>query len=103
MLIKPLTDAEVPEMLKPYAVATSTNMVIHGLGRRAETLKQWLDFYWGLTRYDGSIPVEMKELIRHQIAGLYQCDLCGSFIVPNTEGRDISLDKAQCVLEPDER
>jgi alkylhydroperoxidase family enzyme len=103
MLIHPLTDAEVPQTLRPYAVTTSTNMVIHGLGRRPDTLKQWLDFYWELTRQDGSIALELKELIRHQIAALYQCGLCSSYLVPTAREREISLDKAQCVLEPDER
>ena len=104
MLIEPLAHDDVPESLRPYgAIATSTNMVVHGLGRCPEILGDWLDLYDRMVRRDGALPAEDKELIRRQIAALYDCGLCQSFVNTTAADRGFDDDKAACVLEPDAR
>lgn len=104
MLIHPLATDEIPEQLRRYgAIATSTNMVIHGLGRCPDVLADWLELYDRLVRRDGALPAADKELIRRQIASLYDCDLCQSFVNTNAAAQGFDDDKAACVLEPDDR
>lgn len=104
MLIEPLPDREVPSSLLRYGRrATSTNMVVHGLGRCPEILAGWLDLYDRMVRTDGALPLEQKELIRRQIASLYECGLCNSVVTPAAADRGFDDDRAACVLEPDDR
>ncbi len=104
MLIEPLAHDDVPESLRRYgSIATSTNMVIHGLGRCPEILADWLELYDRLIRRDGALRAEDKELIRRQIASLYECGLCQSFVNTTAADQGFDDDKAACVLEPDER
>lgn len=103
MLIHPLTADEVPAELKTLTTSTSSNMVVRGLGRCPELLTTWLGMYRDMIRRDGALPLEMKELIRRQIAALYDCGLCGSFINPEAIVRGVDDAKVACVLEPDDR
>ena len=103
MLIHPLNADEVPAELHAMTTTTSSNMVVRGLGRCPELLSTWLGMYRDMIRRDGALALEMKELIRRQIAGLYDCGLCSSFINPEAAKRGVDDAKASCVLEPDDR
>lgn len=104
MLIQPISTDELPGSLARFAtMGTSSNMVVHGLGRCPDVLTTWLGLYEQLVRRDGALAVEMKELIRRQIAALYDCGLCTSFINRGASERGLDDDKASCVLEPDDR
>ena len=49
--------------------------VIRGLAYQPERLKAWLKFYSPLIWEDGALEVELKELVRLQIAAYYDCDV----------------------------
>ena len=51
---------------------------------------------------DGRLPIEMKELVRIQIAGVYDCDYCAGFITPQSQARGLTFDKVRWVMTPDD-
>lgn len=75
--------------------------VLRGLGQAPELAERWLAFYVPLTKEDGRLPIELKELVRLQIAGLYGCDYCSGFITPLAQARGLTTDKTCWVMEPD--
>ena len=77
--------------------------VLRGLGgHRPGLAEQWLALYLPLCREDGALPVELKELVRFQIAGFYGCDHCRGFIVPLARRRGLTRAKLGAVLRPDD-
>lgn len=77
--------------------------VLRGLGgHRPELAERWLALYLPLCREDGALPIELKELVRFQIAGYYGCDYCQGFIVPLAQQRGLTFDKLAFVLSPDD-
>ena len=77
--------------------------VLRGLGgHRPELAERWLALYLPLCREDGALPIELKELVRFQIAGFYGCDYCQGFIVPLAQQRGLTYDKLAFVLTPDD-
>jgi AhpD family alkylhydroperoxidase len=71
-------------------------------GHRPELAERWLALYLPLVREDGALPIELKELVRFQIAGLYGCDHCQGFIAPLAQERGVTYDKLAGVLTPDD-
>lgn len=74
--------------------------VIRGLAYQPERLKAWLKFYSPLIWEDGALEVELKELVRLQIAAYYDCDVCQSLRNPVAEERGLSEEKVKCVARP---
>jgi AhpD family alkylhydroperoxidase len=74
--------------------------VIRGLARQPERLKAWLKFYSPLIWEDGALEVELKELVRLQIAAYYDCDVCQSVRNPLAEERGVTEAKVECVARP---
>jgi alkylhydroperoxidase family enzyme len=60
-----------------------------------------LAFYIPLTKEDGRLPIELKELVRLQIAGVYGCDYCTGFITPQSQARGLTFDKVRWVMTPE--
>jgi alkylhydroperoxidase family enzyme len=75
--------------------------VLLGLAHAPELAERWLAFYVPLTKEDGRLPIELKELVRLQIAGVYGCDYCTSFITPPSQARGLTVDKVRWVMMPD--
>jgi alkylhydroperoxidase family enzyme len=74
--------------------------VARGLGYQPARLKAWLRFYSPLIWEDGALEVELKELVRLQIAAYYDCDVCQSVRNPLVEERGLSEAKVECVASP---
>jgi alkylhydroperoxidase family enzyme len=74
--------------------------VIRGLGYQPDRLKAWLQFYSPLIWQDGALEVELKELVRLQIAAYYDCDVCQSVRNPLAEERGLTEVKVECVARP---
>lgn len=74
--------------------------VIRGLARQPDRLKAWLKFYSPLIWEDGALEVELKELVRLQIAAYYDCDACQSVRNPLAEERGVTEAKVECVARP---
>jgi AhpD family alkylhydroperoxidase len=95
-----LPEESVSERLACYRGRTADG-VIRGLAHVPELAERWLAFYVPLTKEDGRLPIELKELVRLQIAGVYGCDYCTSFITPLAQSRGVTLDKVRWVMTPD--
>ena len=74
--------------------------VIRGLAHQPDRLKAWFRFYSPLIWEDGALEVELKELVRLQIAAYYDCDVCQSIRNPLVEERGLSDEKVECVARP---
>jgi len=74
--------------------------VIRGLAHQPERLKAWMRFYSPLIWEDGALEVELKELVRLQIAAYYDCDVCQSVRNPLAEERGLTEVKVECVARP---
>ncbi|MBI2765809.1 MAG: carboxymuconolactone decarboxylase family protein [Chloroflexi bacterium] len=74
--------------------------VIRGLAYQPARLNAWLKFYSPLIWEDGALEVELKELVRLQIAAYYDCDVCQSVRNPMVEARGLTEDKVECVARP---
>lgn len=74
--------------------------VIRGLAHQPERLRAWLRFYSPLIWEDGALEVELKELVRLQIAAYYDCDVCQSVRNPLAEERGLTEVKVECVARP---
>lgn len=84
-------------------IGQTADGVLQGLGgHRPELAERWLALYLPLCREDGALPLELKELVRFQIAGYYGCDYCRGFIVPLAAERGVTYDKLAYVLTPDD-
>jgi AhpD family alkylhydroperoxidase len=95
-------EAELVPGVQCYIGATAEG-VLRGLGgHRPELAERWLALYLPLVREDGALPIELKELVRFQIAGYYGCDYCQGFIVPIARERGVTEDKLAYVLTPDD-
>lgn len=95
-------EAELTPGVRCYAGQTADG-VVRGLGgHRPELAERWLALYLPLCREDGALPIELKELVRFQIAGYYGCDHCQGFIVPLAEQRGVTYAKLAHVLTPDD-
>lgn len=92
-------DADVSETLACYRGRTADG-VIQGLAHAPEVAERWLAFYVPLTREDGRLPIEIKELVRLQIAGVYGCDYCTGFITPLARTRGLTSEKVSWVMTP---
>jgi alkylhydroperoxidase family enzyme len=91
---------DVDDGLSCYRGRTADG-VIQGLAHAPELAERWLAFYVPLTKEDGRLPIEMKELVRLQIAGVYGCDYCGGFITPQSQARGLTFDKVRWVMTPE--
>lgn len=95
-------ESELAPGIQCYIGATADG-VLRGLGgHRPELAERWLALYLPLCREDGALPIELKELVRFQIAGYYGCDYCQGFIIPLAEERGLTFDKLAGVLTPDD-
>jgi alkylhydroperoxidase family enzyme len=74
--------------------------VIRGLAYQPERLRAWLRFYSPLIWQDGALEVELKELVRLQIAAYYDCDVCQSVRNPLVAERGLTEEKVECVARP---
>jgi alkylhydroperoxidase family enzyme len=74
--------------------------VVRGLAHQPDRLKAWLRFYSPLIWEDGALEVELKELVRLQIAAYYDCDVCQSVRNPVAEERGLTEVKVECVARP---
>lgn len=74
--------------------------VVRALAYQPERLKAWLKFYSPLIWEDGALEVELKELVRLQIAAYYDCDVCQAVRNPIVEERGLSEAKVECVARP---
>lgn len=84
-------------------IGQTADGVLRGLGgHRPELAERWLALYLPLCREDGALPIELKELVRFQIAGFYGCDHCQGFIAPLAQQRGVTYDKLAGVLTPDD-
>jgi AhpD family alkylhydroperoxidase len=84
-------------------IGQTADGVLRGLGgHRPELAERWLALYLPLVREDGALPIELKELVRFQIAGYYGCDYCQGFIAPLARERGVTYDKLAAVLTPDD-
>jgi alkylhydroperoxidase family enzyme len=84
-------------------IGQTADGVLRGLGgHRPEIAERWLALYLPLVREDGALPVELKELVRFQIAGFYGCDYCQGFIAPLPLARGVTFEKLAGVLTPDD-
>jgi AhpD family alkylhydroperoxidase len=84
-------------------IGQTADGVVRGLGGHLpEVAERWLGLYLPLCRQDGALPIELKELVRFQIAGYYGCDHCRGFIVPLAAERGVTYDKLAYVLTPDD-
>ena len=81
-------------------------------GRTVDTVSQrlapapeladgWFAFYVPLTKEDGRLPIELNELVRLQIAGVYCCDYCTGFITPQSQALGLTFDIVRWVMTPD--
>jgi len=83
-------------------IGQTADGVLRGLGgHRPELAERWLALYLPLVREDGALPVELKELVRFQIAGYYGCDYCTGWIHPPAAARGVTHEKLAGVLDPD--
>jgi alkylhydroperoxidase family enzyme len=89
----------VESSLQPLLGGPMEN-VIRGLARQPGRLKAWLRFYSPLIWEDGALEVELKELVRLQIAAYYDCDVCQSVRNPVAEARGLGDEKIACVARP---
>lgn len=97
-----IPDSELAPGVQCYSGQTADG-VLRGLGgHRPELAERWLALYLPLCREDGALPIELKELVRFQIAGFYGCDYCQSFIAPLAQQRGLTHDKLASVLVPDD-
>jgi alkylhydroperoxidase family enzyme len=77
--------------------------VVRGLGgHRPELAERWFALYLPLGRDDGALPIELKELVRLQIAAYYGCEYCQALVSPLAQQRDFDRDKLPFVLTPDD-
>src|SRR4051794_3247613 len=77
--------------------------VVRGFGGHCpELAERWLALHVPLVREDGALPVELKELVRFQVAGYYGCEFCTGFISPLSQQRGLTFDKVAFVLTPDD-
>jgi AhpD family alkylhydroperoxidase len=84
-------------------IGQTADGVLRGLGGHLPQLaERWLALYLPLCREDGALPIELKELVRFQIAGFYGCDHCRGFIAPLAAERGVTHDKLAGVLTPDD-
>lgn len=84
-------------------IGQTADGVLRGLGgHRPELAERWLALYLPLCREDGALPIELKELVRFQIAGYYGCDQCQGFIAPLAQERGVTYAKLAGVLTPDD-
>ena len=74
--------------------------VVRGLGYQPERLKAWMRFYSPLIWEDGALEVELKELVRLQIAAYYDCDVCQEVRNPVADERGLTEAKVECVARP---
>jgi AhpD family alkylhydroperoxidase len=98
--IELLPDERIGENLACYRGRTADG-VIRGLAHAPELAERWLAFYVPLVKEDGRLPVEVKELVRLQIAGVYGCDYCTSFVTPLAQSRGVTPEKVRWVMTPD--
>jgi alkylhydroperoxidase family enzyme len=96
-----VADEAVDEALCRFRGRTADG-VLQGLAHAPELAERWLAFYVPLTREDGRLPIEMKEMVRLQIAGVYGCDYCTGFITPLSHARGLTDEKVGWVLRPDD-
>lgn len=95
-------EAELTPGVRCY-IGQTADGVLQGLGGHLpEVTERWLALYLPLGRQDGALPVELKELVRFQIAGYYGCDHCRGFIVPLAAERGVTYEKLAYVLTPDD-
>lgn len=95
-------EAELAPGVRCY-IGQTADGVVRGLGgHRPELAERWLALYLPLCREDGALPIELKELVRFQIAGFYGCDHCRGFIAPLAAARGVTYDKLAFVLTPDD-
>jgi alkylhydroperoxidase family enzyme len=84
-------------------IGQTADGVLRGLGgHQPQLAERWLALYLPLCREDGALPIELKELVRFQIAGYYGCDVCRSFIAPLAAERGVTYAKLAGVLTPDD-
>jgi AhpD family alkylhydroperoxidase len=77
--------------------------VVRGLGgHRPDLAERWFALYMPLGREDGALPIELKELVRLQIAGYYGCEYCQALVTPLAQQRGFDRDKLPFVLTPDD-
>lgn len=96
-----LPETELTPGVRCY-IGQTADGVIRGLGGHLpEVAERWLALYLPLCREDGALPIELKELVRFQIAGYYGCDHCQGFIAPLAAQRGVTYDKLAFVLSPD--
>jgi AhpD family alkylhydroperoxidase len=97
-----IPEAELTPGVQCY-IGQTADGVLQGLGgHRPEIAERWLALYLPLVREDGALPIELKELVRFQIAGYYGCDHCQGFIAPLAQERGVTFDKLAGVLTPDD-
>jgi AhpD family alkylhydroperoxidase len=97
-----IPEAELTPGVRCYTGQTADGVVRSLGGHRPELAERWLALYLPLCREDGALPVELKELVRFQIAGYYGCDHCRGFIAPLAQERGVTYDKLAYVLTPDD-
>lgn len=103
MRIEPLSDHEIPASLRGYFESSDRGAcIVRGLGRKPETLKTWLDLYYGATRGDGALPLELKEMVRHLLAQLSSCEVCQAVVSDEGVARGLTVEKIARVTDPDE-
>jgi AhpD family alkylhydroperoxidase len=95
-------EAQLTPGVRCYIGQTAAG-VLRGLGgHQPQLAERWLALYLPLCREDGALPIELKELVRFQIAGYYGCDHCRSFIAPLAAERGVTYAKLAGVLTPDD-
>jgi alkylhydroperoxidase family enzyme len=97
-----IPEGELAPGVRCYTGQTADG-VLRGLGGYLpQVAERWLALYLPLCREDGALPLELKELVRFQIAGFYGCDHCRGFIVPLAAERGVTYDTLAYVLTPDD-
>lgn len=95
-------DSELSPTVQCY-LGDTAEAVVRGIGGyHPEIAQRWFDLYLPLIREDGTVPLEIKELIRLQMAHFYGCGHCQSFIVPLARERGVTPEKVEHVLAPDD-
>lgn len=100
MRLPPLDESKIdPQLGEYYRSGPRGRRIVEGLGRRPETLRRWLDLYYSVVRDDGVLSLQHKELIRNQLARLFQCQMCIELVLPEAE---VGQDRLARILDPDE-
>mgnify|MGYP002381058759 CR=1 FL=1 len=100
MRLPPLDPSELdPQLEEYYHSGERGQRIVQGLGRRPETLRRWLDLYYSVVRDEGALSLQHKELIRNQLARLFQCQMCQQLVLPEAEVEPSRLAK---ILDPDD-